>query len=304
MAKQQLGENEAFNLRQTLHVAVLDALLRSRRWEPGDLVFQGGTSLHLAHNSPRFSEDLDFLVDDSLRLNKLAESVKDRLTGASWLPKDTQLTVNRIRLDTNPVSFVVTVGADNLIGNVRVKVELWQSKRETLSSLSAKVMQVSARLRMGFGGMAVETYVPTASAPEIYADKVFALAARPYIKPRDVFDLHWLKQLPSHQPTTLAAMQNRLATYPNTSVNTWLAAAKSRRAELACAHELVRTDLTRWLPQGWALDDEGISAFLHSATESLDEGVALIETLHTPTEPTPQPTQAARRKPSDETPSP
>lgn len=61
MPKRQISASEAFDLRQALHVATLDALMASRRWEPGDLVFQGGTSLHLAHGSPRFSEDLDFL---------------------------------------------------------------------------------------------------------------------------------------------------------------------------------------------------------------------------------------------------
>ena len=35
-------------------------------------------------------------------------------------------------------------------------------------------------------------FVPTADMSEIYVDKVFALAARSYLKPRDVFDLHWL----------------------------------------------------------------------------------------------------------------
>lgn len=58
MAKRPMRPEQAFDLRQALHVATLDALLASRRWEPGELLFQGGTSLHLAHGSPRFSEDL------------------------------------------------------------------------------------------------------------------------------------------------------------------------------------------------------------------------------------------------------
>lgn len=72
MPKRHLTAAEAFDLRQALHVATLDALMASRRWEPGDLAFQGGTSLHLVHGSPRFSEDLDFLVNSSLKLNSIS----------------------------------------------------------------------------------------------------------------------------------------------------------------------------------------------------------------------------------------
>jgi len=49
-----------------MHVATLDALMASRRWAPGDLIFKGGTSLRLTHGLPRYSEDLDFLVNSSL----------------------------------------------------------------------------------------------------------------------------------------------------------------------------------------------------------------------------------------------
>ncbi len=77
MPKRRLTPTEAFDLRQALHVATLDALMASRRWEPADLAFQGGASLHLAHGSPRYSEDLHFLVDASLNLQALADQLKD-----------------------------------------------------------------------------------------------------------------------------------------------------------------------------------------------------------------------------------
>ena len=79
MAKRTLSAAEAFDLRQALHVSVLEALLASRRWEPGDLIFQGGTSLHLAHGSPRYSEDLDFLVKSTLDLRATGTSIQARL---------------------------------------------------------------------------------------------------------------------------------------------------------------------------------------------------------------------------------
>ena len=56
MKKRPIAANEHSELRQTLQVATLDALMSARRWEPGDLAFQGGTSLHLAYGSPRFQK--------------------------------------------------------------------------------------------------------------------------------------------------------------------------------------------------------------------------------------------------------
>jgi hypothetical protein len=37
MPKRHLTPAQSFDLRQALHVATLDALMASRRWEPGDL---------------------------------------------------------------------------------------------------------------------------------------------------------------------------------------------------------------------------------------------------------------------------
>ena len=63
--KRTLSARDEVHLRAVLQTATLAALMDSRRWEPGDIAFQGGTSLHLAHGSARFSEDLDFRVRGS-----------------------------------------------------------------------------------------------------------------------------------------------------------------------------------------------------------------------------------------------
>lgn len=282
MAKRKLTAEETFNLRQTLHVAVLDALISSRRWEPGDLVFQGGTSLHLAHGSPRYSEDLDFLVDQSLQLDQLAKRVAAKLQDSPWLPNDSSLQVARERLEDNPASFIIAVSGDRLIGSVRVKVEMWQSDRQTLQSLSATVMPVSARVKIGTGGVPFVTYVPTSSPPDIYADKIFALGARAYLKPRDVFDIYWLKSQPSFSHATRESMVMRLATYPNTPASQWLQKAQQRRTELFAAGPLIKNDLLRWLPSSWPLTDDMVAKYVDASVSALDEGIALITTIAPP----------------------
>jgi predicted nucleotidyltransferase component of viral defense system len=271
MSKRILTPGEAFELRQALHVAVLDALMTSRRWEPGDLAFQGGTSLHLVHGSPRYSEDLDFLVRSSLKLGAVEDAIQARLSFTSWVPRDARLTVTKAKEGVNPHSFTVALGGPSLIGGVRVKVELWQAPDEVLMPLRVTVSPV--RLAGGIGAGA-QAFVPTLELAEIYADKVFALAARPYLKPRDVFDLHWLRTRGQAFRLSAQDLRVRLAAYPGEAADKWIAKAQHRRKELATSSQTIENDLRRWLPSVWPLDAEVVHEMVHHALASLDEGRA------------------------------
>ncbi len=270
MAKRTLSTTEAFDLRQALHVAVLESLMASRRWQPSELIFQGGTSLHLVYGSPRLSEDLDFLVGSSLKLDSIGASVGARLKGAPWVPKDASLTVTQAKDGHNPHAFVVAIGGPSLIGAVRVKVELWQTPEEAMAPL--KVMVSTVRVASGPGAGA-QAFVPTAELPEIYADKVFALGARPYLKPRDVFDLHWLLGRGVPAGCSVQDLELRLATYPNETPSAWLEKAHARRAGLEASAEAIGEDLRRWLPSSWPLGDELVKEMVASAVRALDQGI-------------------------------
>lgn len=277
MSKRTLAQTELFELRQALHVATLDALMASRRWEPGDLVFQGGTSLHLAHGSPRFSEDLDFLVRSSLKLASLASAMQARLDSLGWLPPDLHLTVGRAKGDRNPHAFVVTAAGPSVIGSVRVKVELWQATDAAVTGIKTTVSPV--RLARGIAA-GTSTYLPVADREEIYADKVFALAARPYLKPRDVFDLHWLQSGPGAAlQVTANDMRLRLATYPNTSPDEWIGKAIERRQALQGAANTVATDLKRWLPTTWPLDAVAVQRMIDVSTAALEQGIEAMRKI-------------------------
>ncbi|CAG0998089.1 hypothetical protein BURK2_02808 [Burkholderiales bacterium] len=267
---------EAFDLRQALQVATLDALLASRRWEPGHLVFQGGTSLHLVHSSPRFSEDLDFLVDSALKLDSISASMRARLEGTIWIPPDTALTIGKAKDGRNPHAFVVSIGGPEVVGAVRVKVELWQTTATVLSATKVVV----APVRLARGAMAgMQTFVPTAELQEIYADKVFALAARPYLKPRDVFDLHWLCTHSGLRGCTEEALRARLATYPSETPGAWLRKALARREELMGAGATIAADLKRWLPSSWPLGEGSAKDMARTAVEAMDQGIILMREI-------------------------
>jgi Nucleotidyl transferase AbiEii toxin, Type IV TA system len=276
MPKRTLSPEEAFELRQALHVAVLDALMTSRRWEPGDLAFQGGTSLHLMHGSPRYSEDLDFLVRSSLKLGAIEDAIQARLSFAPWVPRDARLTVSKAKEGANPHSFVVALGGPSLIGGVRVKVELRQAPDEALKPLRVVVSPV--RLAGGIGAGA-QAFVPTLELAEIYADKVFALAARPYLKPRDVFDLHWLRTRGQALALSAQDLRVRLATYPGEAADPWIAKAQRRREELATSSRTIENDLRRWLPSVWPLNADVVREMIRHALASLDEGLARMREL-------------------------
>lgn len=276
MGKRQLAPAEAFDLRQALHVAVLEALMASRRWAPGELIFQGGTSLHLVHGSPRFSEDLDFLVADSLKLGSIGSAIQSRLAGTPWLPADMALSVTTPKDGRNPHVFDVAVSGDGVLGSVRVKVELWAAPHDALKPLATAVSPV--RLIVGRAAGA-QAFVPTLELKEIFVDKVFAVAARPYLKPRDVFDLYWLAERGEAQACTQKDLAIRLATYPNETPQNWLEKAAARRRELLGSTDKVKADLRRWLPLSWPLTDDKVSSMIEASVLALDRGVQSMQAL-------------------------
>lgn len=276
MAKHLLSAADSFDLRQALHIAVLDALMASRRWVPGDLIFQGGTSLHLAHGSPRFSEDLDFLVKSSLNLAKLGPAVGARLRGTAWLPPDTDLSVSGAKDGHNPHAFTVAVGGPEVIGAVRVRVELWRTAADAMASLRVAVTPV--RLARG-PAAGMQAFVPVESLADIYVDKVFALGARRYLKPRDVFDLHWLGTHGGITGCSAADLRVRLATYPNETPAAWLERALARRAQLQDAHASVARDLKRWLPSSWPLGEAEVATMIQAAVTALDQAMDLMRPM-------------------------
>lgn len=273
MPKTVLTPTQAFDLRQVLHVAALQALMASRRWAPGDLVFQGGTSLHLAYGSPRLSEDLDFMVSEALNLTSIEATVLQRLQSIGMvLPEGGQLSVTRAKDGHNPHAFVVAISGNDLIGGVRVKIEMWKTNAEALSEVQATVAPVRT-----VSGM--QAFVPTAELSEIYADKVFALAARDRLKPRDVFDLHWLVKHHHVSKVSEQKLQVRLAAYPNETPAGWLDKAFARRNGLRDASGEIAKDLKRWLPSSWPMDDAKAEDMARTAIDCLEQGIDMMRVV-------------------------
>lgn len=274
--KRVLSSEQQQILRHILQAATIAALMDSRRWEPGDLAFQGGTSLHLAHGSARFSEDLDFMVRGGLSLDGLSKEVQKKLRLPADVPADLSVAVTPGRDARNPHIFYVTLSGPLVVGSVRVKIELWQTQAAALKSLQLKISTVTSP--------AGQAFVPTLTLAEVFADKVYALGGRDRIKPRDVFDLWWLceKEKPH---LTASAMRTRLEIYPvdsgalqDTKV-AWLANAALRLQDLQAkrAAKDVASDLKRWLPSSWPMNEQVATDMLQLAITHLKAGVALMQ---------------------------
>jgi predicted nucleotidyltransferase component of viral defense system len=274
--KRLLSPQEQLFLREILQTATIAALMDSRRWEPGDIAFQGGTSLHLAHGSARFSEDLDFLVRGGLSLEGLSKQVQKKLRLPPDIPADLLVTVSPSKDQRNPHMFYVTLSGPLVLGSAKVKVELWQARPDALKSLQLKISTVTSS--------AGQAFVPTLTLGEIFADKVYALGARARIKPRDVFDLWWLceKQAPQ---LTLQALRTRLDIYPAPggvvadTAAAWFANAQQRLHDLQAkdAAKNVADDLKRWLPSSWPMNEQVAAQMLMPAVAQLEAGLQLMQ---------------------------
>ena len=248
----------------------------SRRWQPGDIAFRGGTSLHLAHGSARFSEDLDFMVRGGLSLSGLAKQVEKKLRLPPDIPTDLSLSVSSGKDLRNPHMFYVTLSSPLVVGSAKVRVELWKTEASALKSLQLKISTL--------GSSSGQAFVPTLTLGEIVADKVYALGARDRIKPRDVFDLWWLgeKEAP---PLTRSGLVIRLQIYPVASgeiigtANAWLANAAERLHELKGADtaRAVAIDLKRWLPSTWPMNEQAAADMLRPTIAQLEIGVRLMQ---------------------------
>lgn len=284
--KTVLNADQLQRLRAELQVSALTALLKARRWAPGEIAFQGGTNLSLVHGSARFSEDLDFMVSEATELKDLALLVKRGLMMPASTPPGMLLKVSASRDEKAPYALDVVLSGPNVIGSARVKVELWRTPVDVLNQV-----EISVRLVGTADGSS--TPVPSITLTQALADKVYALGARSRLKARDIYDTWWLlygsPAPPDLVPEVLAA---RLAIYPvgqpgdvAQTAGQWMESARARLADLQHAAEHpqeVINDLTRWLPTYWPLTKQAVVQMIDASAGRLQQGMIVIGEIAAP----------------------
>jgi len=165
-------------LREYVQKAILTVLAREGCFE--HVVFMGGTALRIFHGNTRYSEDIDLVVRDGVGPYSLTGTV-DRIPDLvkAVLPFIDGVEV-RVQKDSPERSrFLVSILSDNNDQRVRVNLELASVASYDNRPMILDFPPFNPAIR-------VET------VEEILADKACALVLRPYIKGRDLWDIHLL----------------------------------------------------------------------------------------------------------------
>ncbi len=187
------------------HMGFIEALTQAMPLKAEQVAFHGGTSLHLSWKSPRFSEDLDFLLNRTLqpKMGKFMRKVEDRMRKIlkSHDP-DLDVTIaDKTREASNLLNYRITVSSAAVIGVVKVKAEFWQVEGDYLKKYDTRF---AYPLKNGDMISSVSQPVPAASLEAAYADKLTAFATRRHLKWRDVFDLWWIGRQIDAKPEEMA----------------------------------------------------------------------------------------------------
>lgn len=140
------------------------------------VLFYGGTALRLAYNSPRFSEDIDFLVIKPIKFSEFKKFIEKLLkTRLNWKLKD-------IKDKRNTIFALVTVYDEKLKHNFSVKIELHKPAKKV--NLKRELILIKSP---------ASQFEPLFLVPmleELGKLKEQALAERK--KARDIFDLWYI----------------------------------------------------------------------------------------------------------------
>ncbi|MHB1287560.1 MAG: nucleotidyl transferase AbiEii/AbiGii toxin family protein [Leptospirales bacterium] len=200
--KKALDNDTKQNVAQTVQILILDAMSRNTSWTVNDIVFQGGTSLSLAYRSPRFSEDLDFIVSKDLafpkELSRISSYVCDGLQTSF---PGSVVRLSEEKTERNPLHlFMFAIDLPGTHGSVHVKTEFYKVEPDLVRGYDGEY-------RTLFGKMNISPLFSVATTKQIFVDKMFAIGNRGFIKWRDLFDVWWLE---SHSGLSV----DRIASFP------------------------------------------------------------------------------------------
>ncbi|MDD3492228.1 MAG: nucleotidyl transferase AbiEii/AbiGii toxin family protein [Candidatus Thermoplasmatota archaeon] len=183
-AARQRGWSPRQVFQEEIHKAVLAALSREKAFT--SIVFRGGTALHLFYDNPRHSEDLDFVLHKKGQAYDLtAASAPVVAFVRQMFPFLDDVSIDIQKNDWALQRLVLRTQSQRLAQRHRIHLEL------------AFVPAYRHRPR-------ILTYPPlhpvvrVEEPSEIAADKATALALRPYLKGRDLWDLYYLTAEQGH----------------------------------------------------------------------------------------------------------
>jgi predicted nucleotidyltransferase component of viral defense system len=151
--------------------------------------FQGGTSLRILHRLPRFSEDLDFLLQQPNAAFDWGRYLKPMLAGFTEFGLESEV-LDKSKMDRNIRAALVK---HDSIGN---QLNLKFNRGRNTPTLKIKLeIDVNPPAGSGFAytylDFPLDFEVCHQDLPSNFALKIHALLCRPYLKGRDWYDFNW-----------------------------------------------------------------------------------------------------------------
>lgn len=190
-------------LLQTLLIA---GFVERSRWTQSEAVFHGGTSLKLGWGSPRWSEDLDFLLKKD-HLQEAERHIHSAVTFArahlARIDAALQVEVSGKTSD-RMARYAVSMTKPGLLGKAMVKAEFWGVEDSYLERYPSALRLPEPPQELAQAGyfVRVSSMLPMATLNAVMCDKLVAVANRPYFKARDIFDMYWIQQERSFERPT------------------------------------------------------------------------------------------------------
>ena len=230
----------------------LDALMTDPGIQYEQIAFHGGTSLHFSWRSPRFSEDLDFLLArDAGEIHGIVKKAGEKVAEA-FRADDPRFAIelqDKTRHDERMIAYSLRVSHPDYIGKSLIKVEFW---RVTPEYLAKYPVTLRSPIQPGQMVSRISNPVPAATLETAYCDKLTAFATRPYLKWRDIYDLWWIGTQTDAKLEVSTVVRQFLHNISAYQTIDGLSPAQALRKFLENdSNELVNKadpDLKRWLP--------------------------------------------------------
>lgn len=290
--RSQFTPEERLEISQSMQIALLDQIAKNLRWSTGDAAFHGGTCISTAWNSPRWSEDIDFLMSRNFRgsLMKVAPKVASAVRlqmGLTYPGCVVEFQVkpgNESKVDVID-RWEVKWQHANRIGKIFVKAEFYATNPDLMISYK------STLTRPSIPGVSVSVVIPVGELISLWADKLKVIATRDGFKWRDVHDLGFVADSLDRRgwpnaSELVAALSTSASIYGKT-----LADVRSGlEARLAEGHfsnkSAFITDMSRWYPANLHADlaDRGLfDQYLSRSEQEIQRATGIIiEADHEP----------------------
>lgn len=192
-----LAPQERALMAQRLQIFLLDAIAASSASKGPGFMFHGGTAISTCYGSPRWSEDLDFVIDPA-RLDAI-DAALDAARGTIGGRVEDVTPGADIRLESRGTGRAAEPGTVSRwllrwehparVGAVKVKAEFFIAPPGTAVDYMTRPAHPAFDLDRS------RHPLPVATPEGFRADKIMAVSARPAMKWRDIFDLGFVSGL-------------------------------------------------------------------------------------------------------------